>query len=188
MVASRAKIKRPRAPAGAVRSIVRTRSRNASISAREDVSAGVPFPTGTGVRSSGDFAMPSGPLLRMPFGLHRIRSGPGSYKVAVVTLRRNGVDGRVAFGRGSLHLSPLAGRGSSCGVVAARGLVLWHSSASVRQAERDVLARVAAAADGHNDVLLAVHHVGHRIAALRCRHEHGANLLAARLVVGPQHG
>src|SRR5262245_22786291 len=67
MVASRAKIKRPRGPAGAARSIVRTRSRNASISSRVDVSAGVPFPAGTGARSSGDFAIPSGPLVAKLF-------------------------------------------------------------------------------------------------------------------------
>src|SRR6266446_5720725 len=58
------------------------------------------------------------------------------------------------------------------------------NSASVRQAERDIFARVAAAADGHDDVLLAIHRVRHRIATLRRRHEHGADLLSGRLVVG----
>src|SRR5262249_21945119 len=83
--------------------MVRTCSRNASISAREDVSAGVvPFPAGTGVRSSGDFAMPSGPLLRTVSceprsGLRRISvPDAGQYKVAVATVRRNGVSARLA--------------------------------------------------------------------------------------------
>src|SRR5258708_8781574 len=58
---------------------------------------------------------------------------------------------------------------------------------SVRQAERDILARVAAAADGYDDVLLAIDRIRHRIAALRSRHEHGADLSSGRLVVGPQH-
>src|SRR6266481_639801 len=56
-----------------------------------------------------------------------------------------------------------------------------------RQRVRNVLARVRPAADGHHDVLLAVHHIGHRGASLRRGHEHGADFLAGRFVVGAQH-
>src|SRR6185503_9010906 len=55
------------------------------------------------------------------------------------------------------------------------------------QREGDVLARIVAAADGDDDVLLAVHEVGHRQPALRRDHPHGADLLAFRLLVGAQH-
>src|SRR5437868_5187312 len=51
----------------------------------------------------------------------------------------------------------------------------------------DELARVRAAADGENDVLLAVEHVCHRRAALRRSHVDGADFFAAGLVVGAQH-
>jgi hypothetical protein len=58
MVASRAKINRPRPPRAGVRSIERTLARKASISAREVRAAGAPpWPAGAGARSSGDFAI-----------------------------------------------------------------------------------------------------------------------------------
>ena len=60
-------------------------------------------------------------------------------------------------------------------------------SCRVRQGERDVLARVDAAAHRDDDVLLAVGHVGHRRTALRGRHPDGADLGAVVLVVGAQH-
>src|SRR5258708_8470985 len=59
---------------------------------------------------------------------------------------------------------------------------------SVRQAERDILARVAAAADGYDDVLLAIDRIRHRIAALRSRHDHGADLSSHRPVLRPHPG
>ena len=40
-----------------------------------------------------------------------------------------------------------------------------------RKAVSDVFARISAAADGDDDVLLAVDHVSHRRAALRSRHQ-----------------
>src|ERR1700694_5209478 len=60
-------------------------------------------------------------------------------------------------------------------------------TSSVGKTERDVLARVAPAADRHDDVLLAVDHVGHRRSALWGWHESGAHLLAGRIVVRTQH-
>ena len=53
-----------------------------------------------------------------------------------------------------------------------------------RQRERDVLTRVIATTDGHDDVLLPVDHVSHGRTTLRCRQEDGANLLPGLLVVG----
>src|SRR6058998_399403 len=56
-----------------------------------------------------------------------------------------------------------------------------------RQPERDELGAIRRAADGQNQVLLAVVQVGHRRAGLRCRHVNGAELLSRRLVVGAEH-
>src|SRR5215470_12086386 len=56
-----------------------------------------------------------------------------------------------------------------------------------RKRERHVLARVIPAADGDDDVLLAVDRVGHRRSALRRRHPHRADLLPLRLFVRAQH-
>src|SRR5437879_6440339 len=47
----------------------------------------------------------------------------------------------------------------------------------------DVLARVRPAADGHDDVLLAVDHVRHRRASLRGRHVNRADFFSGSLVV-----
>src|SRR5215472_4187419 len=47
----------------------------------------------------------------------------------------------------------------------------------LRQAEREKLARVVAAADRHHDVLRAVDHISHRRAALRSGHPDGAHFL-----------
>src|SRR5690242_711380 len=55
---------------------------------------------------------------------------------------------------------------------------------SRRQAEGQELAGVVAAADRDDDVLGAVYHVGHRRAALRGGHPHGAELFAGGFVVG----
>jgi len=54
------------------------------------------------------------------------------------------------------------------------------------QAEREQLARIVPPADGNDDVLLAVEHVGHRRAALRRRHQHCANVLTVGLIVRAQ--
>src|ERR1700731_2592377 len=56
-----------------------------------------------------------------------------------------------------------------------------------REAERDVFARVVAAAHGDDDVLPAVDRVGHRRAALRRGHPDRADLSARVLVVRAQH-
>src|SRR5260221_12074165 len=56
-----------------------------------------------------------------------------------------------------------------------------------RQAERNVLARIIAAAYCYHNVLLSVREVGHRRAALRRRHPHFADLRARGLVVSAQH-
>src|SRR2546422_4030391 len=58
---------------------------------------------------------------------------------------------------------------------------------ALRQRERDVLARIRAAADGDDDVLTPVDHVGHRVAALLRRHPHRPDFLAGLLVVRAQH-
>src|ERR1700730_1419446 len=57
----------------------------------------------------------------------------------------------------------------------------------LRQRERDVLTRIVRAADGHDDVLLAVERVRHRRAALWRRHPHRAHLLAGLLVIRAKH-
>src|SRR5712671_1287956 len=59
---------------------------------------------------------------------------------------------------------------------------------SVGQFEGDEFAGVVAAADGENDVLLAVDHVGHRRTALRSGHEDFSDFLTCRFVVGTKLG
>ena len=56
-----------------------------------------------------------------------------------------------------------------------------------RRLDRDELSGVPRAADRDDQILRAVHHVGHRTPALRRRDVHGANLLAGRLVERAQH-
>ncbi len=56
-----------------------------------------------------------------------------------------------------------------------------------RKRVSDVFAGIGPAADGHNDVLLAVNHVGHRRSRLRSRHIDGADFFAGHLVVSAQH-
>src|SRR6266851_6576709 len=51
----------------------------------------------------------------------------------------------------------------------------------------DVFAGIGPATDGHNDVLLAVHRIGHRRARLRSRHIDRADFFAGHLVVSAQH-
>src|SRR5437867_8678719 len=58
----------------------------------------------------------------------------------------------------------------------------------VGQSECDELGGITTAADGNDDVLLAVQHIGHRRPGLRSRHVDRANLLAVGFVVGPEHG
>src|SRR5438034_6383399 len=58
---------------------------------------------------------------------------------------------------------------------------------SLAELKRQILARIGPAADGDQDVLLAVDHIGHRGSALRSGHPDGANLLAGLLVIGSQH-
>src|SRR5262245_37889543 len=60
-------------------------------------------------------------------------------------------------------------------------------SPRLRQAEREILARVIAATHGNDDVLLAVSQVRHRCSALWRRQIYRANLLSVRLVVRAQH-
>src|ERR1700722_2532488 len=57
-----------------------------------------------------------------------------------------------------------------------------------RQTKSNVIARVVAAADGHNDVLLAIESVGHRRAALRGWQPERPHLLTGLLVIGAEHG
>src|SRR5580658_7269654 len=59
--------------------------------------------------------------------------------------------------------------------------------AAVRQRVRNILARIRTAADRDDNVLLAVHHIGHRRAALRSWHQYGADFLARSLVIRAQH-
>src|SRR5438034_535390 len=56
-----------------------------------------------------------------------------------------------------------------------------------RQSEREKFAAVIPAADGDDDVLLAVVHVGHRRSALGRRHVDGAEFRAVGLAVGAEH-
>src|SRR5260370_42384551 len=56
-----------------------------------------------------------------------------------------------------------------------------------RKRVSDVFAGIGPAADGHNDVLLAVDHVGHRRARLRSRHIDRAYFFAGHLVVSTDH-
>src|SRR5713101_3118384 len=71
--------------------------------------------------------------------------------------------------------------------------ILWNSArpcvslARRRQRVRDVFARVWPAADGHDDVLFAVDHIGHRRSGLRGRHIDRADFFAGSLVVGTEH-
>jgi hypothetical protein len=58
---------------------------------------------------------------------------------------------------------------------------------SVREFEREVLARIVATTNGDHDVLFAVQHVGHGRSALRRGHPHGAHLMAGNLIVCSQH-
>src|SRR3989454_2675145 len=55
------------------------------------------------------------------------------------------------------------------------------------QTEREYLARVAATADGNDNVLIPVQHVGHWRAALTGRHINRTHFFSAGLVVGTQH-
>src|ERR1043166_6471238 len=57
----------------------------------------------------------------------------------------------------------------------------------IRQTERDVFARVVAAAHGDDDVLAAVDGIRHRRAALRRGQQDRTHFLARRLVVRAQH-
>ncbi len=56
-----------------------------------------------------------------------------------------------------------------------------------RQRERNVLSRVRAAAYGHHDVLLAIHHVCHRRAALRGGQVDRAHLFSCGFIIRAQH-
>src|SRR6267154_4645474 len=74
------------------------------------------------------------------------------------------------------------------------GLLLgWNIRVATRSFPRgrkrvsDVFAGIGPAADGHNDVLLAVDQVGHRRARLRSRHIDRAECFAVHLVVSAQH-
>src|ERR1700690_4393951 len=51
----------------------------------------------------------------------------------------------------------------------------------------DVVARIVAAGDGNDDVLLATKGVRHRRTALRRRHPDGTDFLACPLVIGMHH-
>ena len=61
-----------------------------------------------------------------------------------------------------------------------RGLVFL-----IREAVRDILARVRASTDGDHNVLLAIHHISHWRSALDGRHQDRPHLLASLLVVCP---
>src|SRR6202521_1548640 len=84
------------------------------------------------------------------------------------------------------HRPPAPGRkGLTC---ERRLLLLIRRTRFVRgQAESDVFARVVAAADRDDDVLLAVDRIGHRRAALRRRHPDLADLRTGLLVVRMEH-
>src|ERR1700739_426387 len=56
-----------------------------------------------------------------------------------------------------------------------------------RQTKSNVIARVVAATDGHDDVLLAINSVGHGRTALRGWHPDRSHLLTGLLIVGAQH-
>src|SRR5438552_18806554 len=70
----------------------------------------------------------------------------------------------------------------------------WNIRAAARSFPRrwqrvsNVLTGVRPAADGNYDVLLAMHHVGHRRTGLRRRHIHRADFFAGGFIVGAQHG